>query len=354
MENNTAMIYNLDGLDVYGVIDMYLTKKFNKSKSDSTINAYKSDIINFFKWRNLCFDKFEDLKMLTKHDLSLKINDVLNYQNYLSNDLKNTGSTVNRKINTVKDVYVFLDARLELSKETMNAFREVERLSEHTESYDEVTPEEVMAWSEYVLNKKAPGRRRNLTKSNILKFALQTGFRMGSILNLTINDFDKKDNEVIVYADRVKGGSSFKGKISVKFYEELLEMHKQESNSDKLFNITKKSIQEMMEDIKKQFNISSKRNVVFHSIRKSAATFKYDISGNDLTVVRDYLGHSDTKVTERYIGKREMIDTGYITMLENDNMELYKEVSHDDLLKALEKLDQTTLIKLNQILQFGN
>lgn len=351
MQNNTATIYNLDGLDIYGVIEMYIVKKFNKSNSEATKKAYKSDILNFFKWRELGFETYEDLQMLTKHDLSLKINDVLTYQNYLNNVLGNTGSTVNRKINTVRELYIFLDNRLDLSKETMKAFREVERVAEHTESYDTVSPEEVMEWSEYVLNKKAPGRRRNLTKSNILKFALQTGFRMGSILNLNVYDFDKKDNEVIVYADRVKGGSSFKGKISIKFYEELLEMHKQEGNSDKLFNITKKSIQDMMDDIKKHFNISDKRNVVFHSIRKAAATFKYDVSGNDLKSVMYYLGHSDISVTERYIGKREQVDTGYITMLENDNKELYKQVPHEELLKALEKLDQTTLIKLNQMLE---
>lgn len=346
------LAYNLEGLDVYSNVEVFMSSKKIISGSKSTQKAYRSDIKNFFNWKGIEAETYTDLVKLTKYDLKLNVNEILNYQIHLKDEVGNSAQTINRKIGTVNNLYTFLLSRGFVTQEDVNAFADLPKLKGSTESYGAATIDELEEWVKYIRNKKTRGRQKNLTKSNIMEFTVQTGYRLSSILELNLNDFVMEDDRVNVYADKTKGGKSEVRPISKDFYNRLLEMYELEGNGDgKMFNISAGGIDLMMQDIRNTFNISSKRNIVFHSLRKCGGTHVYKHSGNDLTIASDFLGHSDTKVTELYLDTKTNEDMGYITMRERTDMDLFKEVSHEDLIAALDGLDLATKLKLNTLLK---
>lgn len=350
-----SMVYNLDGLDVFSNIEVFLNEKETLTGSSATKQAYENDIKNFFIWKGIFVDKFKELNKLTKYDLKLNIHTILEYKQYLLKEVGNVAGTVNRKLSTIKGLYDFmLDAEV-ISNEEMKAFKNVTKVKGAVSSYGVATIQELEDWVEYILNKKSRGRQKNLTKAYIMEFSVQTGYRLGSILKLQVNDFVVNGDNVDVYAKHTKGGKSEVRTISKSFFNKLIDMHSKEGNDkDLMFNLTSKAITEMMSDIRKQFNISENRNITFHSLRKCGATYVHESSGYDLLTTRNFLGHSDTKVTERYIDDRQIGDIGYITMRETTDKDLYKKISHEELLSALEQLDLATKMKINTVITAKN
>lgn len=352
---NSSNVVPLNEVFAFDYIEMFVNDKEKHSGSEKTAISYRSDIKQFFTWKVGNIEKYKDLKKLTDFDLKLGITEIRDYRSYLIDELNNNNKTINRKINVVKDLYERFLKRGLVDETDLESFDDMVNLKTVKNKYGVVKPHELFAIADYLKNKKSKGRQRNLNKSNIVLFSAQTGLRLSSILELKLNDFVENDVDVRVYADRIKGGKSTEKIIDKKFYKELLHMHKVEGeNKDKMFNLSVKAVNNMMEDVRNHFNFSEHRNIVFHSFRKCGGNHVFKLSGNDLTVARDFLDHTDTKVTEDYLDNNVNVDLGIVTTMNTTNHELYKEVTHEQLLSVIEKLDGTTKLMINTLLSKMN
>src|SRR5690606_8192613 len=121
---------------------------------------------------------------------------------------------------------------------------------------------------------------------------------------------------------------------------------KKKSVSNKVFDISENSIQEMMNYLKEQMDFEDKRNIVFHSIRKCGVTFQYRIS-NDILQAKKAAGHSSLANTQIYVGETDYGVLGVISSKGKLDDELYKKVSHQELLSAIDSLNKDQRLLLN-------
>lgn len=351
---NSSNVVPLNEMMVFDYIDLFVDDKEQYSGSKKTSQSYASDIKLFFNFKVGGIKRYSDLVKLTNYDLHLDVSDIRRYKTYLINDINNSTATVNRKIGTIHALYTSLLNDELVTKDDMKAFSNITMPKITSNSYGILEPNEIFDIAEYLKNKKNKGRQKQLTKSNLVLFCAQTGMRLSAILNLTLNDFVENDIDVVVYGTD-KGNKDNTKRISKTFYRDLLEMHKKEGEGkETVFNITIKAVNAMMKEIREHFNISDHRHITFHSIRKTAITHVFNVSGHDLNVARDFANHDNFNSIDRYLKRNDVGDIGLVTYKENVNDNLYKEVTHEQLLSVIEKLDGTTKLMINTLLSKMN
>ena len=143
-----------------------------------------------------------------------------------------------------------------------------------------------------------------------------------------------------------KGNKEFRQKISKDFYKELLTL--KQSGVDQVFQLSSKNLHDMMERLKAQMNLPEERGIVFHSIRKSGSTWRYRITGGDIMEVKRSLNHSNLNTTQLYLANQDYGSAiGAVSSGGQINHNLYKEVDHETLLKAVENLSKDQQLILN-------
>lgn len=134
---------------------------------------------------------------------------------------------------------------------------------------------------------------------SILIVALNTGMRRGEILNLKWSQIDLNSRRIRV--EKTKSGKIRFIEINTLLLEEFLKLkNKSESNVHVFSNPeTGKPYQ----DVKKAFKGACRRAGIvdfrFHDLRHTFATRLVE-KGVDLITIKDLLGHSTVKITERY------------------------------------------------------
>jgi integrase len=129
----------------------------------------------------------------------------------------------------------------------------------------------------------------------IILFAVNTGMRIGEIVNLTWKDIDLFRKTIVVL--RTKSGEPRTIPINSRLYEILLRKSKiRLITSDKVFPFTKAQIQNFWVATCKGLKID---NLHFHDLRHTFAT-RLIRGGCDLYTVQLLLGHSTPTMTQRY------------------------------------------------------
>ncbi len=341
-----AEVVEINRSEIYEQIILFLEKKTMRSESLKTREAYDSDIRDFFK-----FKAKKEIEFLNKNDVKLNDDDIVKFQIYLKNDRGLLNKSINRKISTVNQFYGQLYRRGYI--ENLAAFDEADRLKEGKNHHGVLTVEEVFQAAELVKNQ--PRGRKRLTKYYLILTAMDTCLRKSALLNLTWDDFILHDDEVEIRAVD-KGNEERNLRISKEFYEELVQI-KNESGTNKVFDISDTSIQSMMNYIKRQLKFEDKRNVVFHSFRKAGVTFQYRLT-NDLLQAKKASGHKNMENLLIYIGERDLGVLGAVSSKGDIDDQLFKKVSHEELLKGISSLtkDQILLLnlKLKEMTQLGD
>lgn len=313
-----------------------------RSGSDKTKESYERDIKDFFYY--LTKGK-KNIEFLTISDIHINDDDIINFQIYLKNkELSN--KTINRKVSTINQLYgrFFRKGYIQ----SLSPFDEADRLKEGKSYHGVLAVHEVLKMADLVLNQKRG--KKKLTKYFLILFAMDTCLRKSAILNLTWNDYIEHEDYIEIKAID-KGNEERNLRISKEFYDELLQI-KADSNDGKVFNISETSIQDMMNYLKSKMQFEDKRNVVFHSIRKCGVTFQFRLS-NDIMQAKKAAGHSSLNNTQIYIGEADYGILDAVSSSGKLDNELFKKVTHEELLKGIERLnkDQRLLlnIKLNEI-----
>lgn len=151
-------------------------------------------------------------------------------------------------------------------------------------------------------------RTKERLVTHLLYFA---GLRIHELAGLKFSDFDFESHSLKV---RRKGGKVHHYKPSRSqeiFY--LLKIHQKDVNSEWLFPAKingPASTRSLYHYIKKLLKKCGCPNEISpHSFRKACATNLY-LETKDLLFVRNYLNHSDAKVTQTYIDNKSLIKSG--------------------------------------------
>lgn len=329
-------VLKLNQNEVYEEIDKFLDRKYLISQSDNTRTAYETDIRQFF---NFLTKGKKEIEHLTIEDVQLGQDDIEDYQLYLVKLNEYANSTINRKIAPIRELY----KRFERKQIVLNTsmFKDIKSLKENDKSYGIFSVEEVYQVLDYVTNRKN-GRKKKI-KYHLIRFAIETRARLDECLSLNWTDFEVRGESVVIHLI-AKGNKDFKPSVARWFYEELLEI--KEEGIGKVFNISKNGVQEMMADIVKGLDLPKERNLTFHSWRKTGSSFIFNFT-KDLEYTRKALNHSNINTTQRYIQGVDYGIHGMFSMQKDYDQDLYKKVSLEQLIEAVESLDAAEKMRIN-------
>ncbi len=325
---------------IYDEIKKFL--QFSGMKSRHTYVAYKNDLIKFFG---------KPLETITKEDLEINKSDIEDFIEEMFFEEQLKGQTIKRCLRTVKQLIDELKENLKskgIFIETDINLKILKKIPEIKQSYGIFTPDEVWTFANYLRVK--PKVRQREEKYYLVLFAMDTSFRKSALRNLKWSNFIDTGGETIRVQVIDKRNEKYIADISREFYNELLSIKRE---SEYVFPISNDSIQNMMNKCKEWLNIPEDRFIVFHSIRKTGITFKYRLT-NDIMVAKRAANHKSITTTQLYVEPMEINVLGAVSSKSNIDNELYKKVSHEDLIKAIEGLngDQKLYLnmKLNEII----
>jgi hypothetical protein len=161
-------------------------------------------------------------------------------------------------------------------------------------------------------------------------------------LDLTWDSFVTKGSEQIYIKGIGKGNKPFEIKIPTHIYEDLQTINKGQL---RIFDISSRRVSDLMERLRTKMNISPERSICFHSIRKCFGTMIW--LNNDLEATRRALRHENIATTQLYLGELDYDINDTLFSIEKVPEDFYKNVSHDELMKAVESLPKNIQLILN-------
>lgn len=324
------------------LMDAYLHNLSRLNKSAHTINNYRADLIKFFTW----IEHLEQ-KQITKANAEMigRYKEFLSqggpvYRQiknrpqlffimwfriaFLSSRFKRRGeksllyfqgpmsvASRRRHLSSLKNFFQYLK---EVNEDTTNKFKNNPVKSKiHAIALKDidVTPTKMLTKDEFKLIEDKTFR----TKERLMLYLLYYGgLRLSELCYLKISDFDVT-NKVITFVR--KGGSIhtlaiIKNDLIFKNYQFYLSQNN--FHSDYLFqnkNGKPYSLKTFYNQIMKIIHRSAvSADITPHSFRKACATNLY-LKTKDLLYVRDYLNHSDAKVTQTYIDRATLSKRHY-------------------------------------------
>ncbi len=316
---------------VFDLIETFLMSK--GLDSDKTQVAYRGDIEQFFKiMRN------KDIGQLTFDDLCFKNYEVEHYKAILAEQY--AGSTVNRKIATLKSLYDYLAANdVKVNKDAFN----VKRVKHKTASWGVLSPEEG-----YEMVERVKTQRKGEIKSLLIHTALETSFRLTALLNATYDNLSEERNKQGLWTLTVieKGGEEVTMPINDELYEKLQAIRK--PNQKKIFNLDPKTCRDAIKTLCEEMGISPKRNISFHSLRKVAINFAIDTGADVMTASRQ-ANHKNPSTTMNYYLDRDKEDLSNmpgLLMGKKVDLSILESLSAEEWMLLVRQLDGVTQRKI--------
>lgn len=335
---------NNNNLMIYDQIKRYLKRKSRNNKDTGV--SYERIIRGFFK-----LIKQKDIEFLTYEDIQITREDIEDYIEGLVESEDFANNTINYNVGVIKNLLenLYNNGLIQDIKYIKN--KEIEKLSNDIKPYDPLTEEEVFQMAELALTTE---REKKLIKHYLIKTAYDTTYRKEELLKLKwAESFEVYDDKVYIKLIG-KRNKIYKRKIAREFYNELLNL--KEDGSEYVFNLSTKGIDRMMDRLKKKMKFSPNRNIVFHSIRKAGGTDIYEREG--IIAAQKALNHDSIETTQIYIASEDYGVFGGISATMNTDLDLYKNVSYEDLLKATGEMNNTYKIllirKLKEINKLNN
>lgn len=254
--------------------------KIEKGLSQNTVNSYRVDIKEFFKFINKNYEKIEK-------------QDIYSYIENMKEKFKH--NTVQRKISSIKSLYKYLYMNKLITKDPTNTIKSMKK--------EKRLPE--------ILNKEEFNRiletfshdAKDIRDKLILKLLMATGARVSEIINLEIKDIEENEYKYIKVLGK---GSKYR---YIPIYKEIgdeikeyiakeRELIKKTKKDYKLFTgATRTSFYLVFREHAKRANIE--KNVHPHMIRHSIASLLLK-NGADIRMVQEILGHASITTTELY------------------------------------------------------
>lgn len=321
-EQNLAIMRSLDTL----IETLALRSK------DTAIN-YESRIRNFFRdTRN------KEMEQLTFYDLEFTLPEIKRYQITLFN--KGYKSvTVSSRIAAIKKFYKALSE--DNIKVDASVF-DIELINKRdTDRYDSLSVEEVISIRDYLKTAKHNGDQKSL----LVELAMATGFRLQSLLTIRKENFFTQNNLYLVKITG-KGNKGDIKQLTSDLYNRCLVMAK----DGKLFTLGTSSVDRMMNDIRNHFDFGS-RHIAFHSFKSSSIRYVSEQTGGDVKAMQRQGNHAKVSTTlDNYVDEYKLENLIPIDLDNVLDTKIIKEVSHGQLLNAIDKLDSQTKRRIAHLL----
>lgn len=330
-ENNVVQFNTKEDKNVWNCLSTFLNRMEQNSKNTRT--SYERAIREFFKtMRN------KNIEDLIEEDLIFTKPQIETYQVNLRNNYKST--TVNTKMSALKKCYVKLE---DYGFDVKSSWFVLDRYDEHDkESYDPMTHEEIIQTINLV-----SGTRAGIQKALLVRLAYSTAFRRESLLNMKWSDISQRQG-IWMVKTLGKGNKWDYKKISNDLYDELMK-HKEQSNGrDKIFTLTTKTVNKMLNYIRKNIDFGD-RNITFHSLKKSSINEVALITNYDLKAMQRQGNHSNITTTlNDYMAEKSLDDLVIVDVNYHVPVEKFDELSKEELVDLIKKSDRSIQIKLLQ------
>lgn len=326
-------------------INEFLLSKEQKSKSEDTRATYTNSLKQTFK----DIFGYDSLEYITKDDLEILDIDVLiKYFNKLYLERNGEGkrnysnSTINNRMTAIRQLLKYLTARKVIKWEVLDFDSLLKSLPDDADEIEAMPFEVAQQFFHYFRNIE---KSKSYEKWMLARMAVDTALRAKELLDLKWTQFYVEKDYVLIKSDKEnkgKGNKKFLDKISLELYYELLELKNGEK--EKVFSISYRTVAKMMERANAHLKLD--RNYTFHSFKKTAVSSVYFNTGS-ITEAMKKGRHKNLNTTRRYIEDRDYGVTGVISLGNRLDTELYKKVSHEQLLETIEKMNKDFLYLLN-------
>jgi len=188
--------------------------------------------------------------------------------------------------------------------------------------------------------------RAGFQKSLLIRLAYSTAFRKESLLNLEWSDITNRDGVWFVKT-LGKGKKWDYKKISNDLYDELMK-HKSNTDSDKIFTITLKTVNRMMNFIRDNIDFGS-RKITFHSLKKSSIKEVALLTNYDLKAMQKQGCHSNIMTTlNDYMSEKSLDDLVIVDVNYHVPVEEFEKLSKEELINLIKSAERNIQIKLLQ------
>lgn len=334
-EKQKASIHYINSDTVYTDIMEFLSDY----KIENTRKAYKSDISEYFAF--MCSNK--DISMLTKDDVEKGMYDenllekhANRYKRHLMEKHPDSESTVIRKISTIRALY----KKLQINRYDVNyLIFHTKGLKMDNESYDAIPYNLVKPMA--ILAESNPYFGSEL--STFLLVAAQTSFRVNALLNLTKDNikFNSDRNRYTVTVID-KGRKKRTMPLDTDIHAKVVELVKAgDGNNPLLFqNIKSDWIRKAIKKMAESFPELKGKYITTHSLRSSAPVYEQKTTGNTLAGIQQ-TGHKNYQTyVDHYVDKTENYDSlAGIRMFKDTNKSVLEQISKEEILEALEKIN---------------
>lgn len=325
---NVVQLNQNENKNVYATIHTYLLRK--GQDSDNTRKTYERAIRDFFRTM-----RSKDLEQLVEEDLIFNKEQTEAYQVSLKEHYK--GTTVNNAITAIKECYEKLEDN---GFDVKASWFKLDRYDEHDkESYDTLTHEEVCNIIDLVSY-----TRKGTEKALLVRLAYATAFRKDSLLTSTWSSIVKIEDQWYMKV-LGKGNKWSHKKLTDDLYNALME-HKEESKGEKIFELTTKTVNKMMNYIRENMDFGD-RKIVFHSFKKASINEVNIITGGDIKAMQSHGDHADATTTlNDYMAKKKIEDLVAVDVNAHVPVDKFDELSKEELVTLLKNIDRNTQIKL--------
>lgn len=319
---------------------------FMESKgSDKTSQAYKYHLDTFAE---MMFSR--PLEQLVLDDLYMVDSEmVLKYRHAMYISQLFTNGTINNKMTALRKFLRYMKHRGLIDYNIKDDAEFIVNLKEDSVPYDTIPMKMVPQIIDYIRTKEKHLKKE---KEWFVKLAVETGLRTSNILHLRKSDFSHCSDgiHVMIKANKDnmgKGNERWTEFIHKDFYNEIVKDFFGEN--DKLFTTNRST---MLKSIKKIIaKLGYEGNYVLHSFKRTAVNNTKDFT-NDLHAAQLKGKHKNpTTTSKNYLDDIGIGATGYYSMQYKTKEDLISTASHEELLKAIDGLDENVIILIQMQLQ---
>lgn len=330
-------------IQVYNYVNEYY-ESWLSTLSKNTAKNYKSDIELF---SNVVFEK--EITYLTIDELeSLKTLHANKFFKHMK-DASASNSTMKRRFNAVRSFLKELKKNFpSINVEAMNKKLESDDLDR--KSWGNLNWNETQLCWNYAEEQNIEGKQMSM----LIKLASITSIRLEALLTLTWEDHFFVTNEYnkdINYIDVVDKKKRHKKSISEEFYSELREKL---NHKGRLFpSLHAQKARNYLKDIFNALNFDERRNLSFHSLKKTGVN-RVIVKYGDLLKAKEQGNHSSFNTTDKYYLEisENLSDMASYTL--DQEVDLKAEISHldkDQLVDAINMLSDSAKFELLRILE---
>lgn len=286
---------------------------FEIYKSEKTIKDYLfylKDFLHFIYEGDSEFDSSEVISLMQ----NIEKEDIDSYIVHLFEDRKLKKTSVNKVLSALKSLYKELESKGLNNPIKYTKLFKVNRDIENVLKLSITDIKNIIGLYKVDSEKKY----RNLT---ILYTLFYTGMRSKELLTLRFEHYLKREDNYFFKLIETKSGkdiykpihSSLVIKLEEykKYLAALYNLNENDLNEYYIFSssfkekkqLSYRALNEIIQDMGKLIN----KDISPHNIRHAIAT-ELSLNGADILEIRDFLGHSDTKVTEVYINARSILE----------------------------------------------